>query len=247
MRYIILILSLLGLLLTACSDKNNTESSEDSKVAIKEVAIPEDICGIITKKTIFYYFNIDESAIELELKEEISKSNAQYSKCGYEWKKHNYEELNKIYTDYLIQSTMSGEVNISEISKLESPSNTVQIGAFRIAKNLDEAKTDFKNQHRIPTEEDMEVLRKEIDKNEEGNLSSEEKSIGKKLSENIASNLKFTPVEGIGDEAFYSHLDKSLDIRYDKMSFKVYIDTYLTMDENIEIAKKIAQEFLDSL
>jgi len=78
-------------------------------------------------------------------------------------------------------------------------------------------------------------------------LSENSKKTGKKLTGGIASSLKFTKVDGIGDQAFYDHLDKSLDVRFGTIAFSLTISTEEGLEKDIEVPKKLVKEVWDKL
>lgn len=248
MRYSIFGLCILASFLISCGGDTPSSSSEGKSgvVKAKNASIPDNICGLVTKEMIFGWFDVDEA--ELEAEEDLSSYSPEYSKCGYTWKKENYEELTQKYMEYMMAGAAGGKVDIAEVARLESPSNSILVGGFKEYESAESAKSRFKDLHRVPTREDLEKLKQEFDEEAEAeNLNETQKEIGTELGGGIAATMKFTPVAGIGEEAFYSELDKSLDVRYGAITFKVYVDTELGHEENIVIAKEIAGTVLEKL
>lgn len=248
MRYSIFGLCILASFLISCGGDASSASSEGKSGAVKarNVSIPDDICGLVTKEMIFGWFDVDEAELEAEV--DLSSYSPEYSKCGYTWKKENYEELTEKYMEYMMAGVTGGKVDIAEAARLESPSNSILVGGFKKYESAESAKSSFKNLHRVPSKEDLEKLKQEFDKKAETeNLNERQKEIGTELGGGIAAAMKFTPVSGVGEEAFYSELDKSLDVRYGAITFKVYVDTELGHEENIVIAKEIAGTVLEKL
>ncbi|WP_107039034.1 hypothetical protein [Brumimicrobium mesophilum] len=140
------------------------------------------------------------------------------------------------------------ELTLSDITSLESPMNLVKGGHIIEYENIVRAVNDFNNSHKVPSEADLKLLQKEIDKkSKEEELDEKAIEIGRKLTSGIADNLKFTKVDGIGDAAYIDHLAKSLDVRFGTFSFAITMDTELDLVANIKIAKKIANEVLGKL
>src|SRR5699024_6098704 len=124
MKNLSVILSLLMLFLYACGGDASSSGTADksSSAKIKDLSIPDDNCVFVTKGMIQQWFDVDESELEEEV--DAISSSPEYSKCGYTWKKENYDELIEKYMEYMLSSTSSGEMDISDISKLESPMNS---------------------------------------------------------------------------------------------------------------------------
>jgi hypothetical protein len=152
------------------------------------------------------------------------------------------------YMMHGVQKKEGPKPKISDITKLESPFGTIMIGNFEQYEDLQKALDRFTQLHKVPSKEDMAALNKEIDKKfkEEG-IEDNSKKVGKELVGGIAGGLKFTEIGGIAGQAYFDHLDRSLDVRFGTFTFSVVIDSELDFDENIEIAKKIAQEVWDKL
>lgn len=256
MKYLITAFASIAFIFSSCNTEGDSSSDKATSSSFsKNIDLDQDICKLITKEMVVSYFDVQKE--ELELKDDINKSNNAYSSCGYAWKKENYEELKEKRTDMMMAYAMKGvkknddntkEVTMSDIMKLDSPLSLIKIEKLKKYEELDKAVRSFENSHKVPTKKDMKKLHKEIDKkgDQEG-LDEKSKDMGKKLTGGIASNLKFTKVDGIGDQAFFDHLDKSLDVRFGLYTFSLIIDTELSLETNIDIAKKIAQEVWDKL
>lgn len=257
MKHSIIIIILTSLLLISCDAKENTAVDKFGNTVkssfSKKITLPLNPCDYITRSMIMAHLDVDEASLELD--EDYLEPESAYAKCGYKWKKSDYDELSKIHQDVMmehmmhkIQKNKGPQPKMSDITKLESPFGTVKVGNFKQYKNLQQALDRFTQAHTVPSKEDMATLNKEIDKKlkEEGFTESSQKA-GKELVGGIAGGLKFTKIDGIADQAYFDHLDRSLDVRYGTFAFKVVIDTELSFDENIAIAKKIAQEVWDKL
>ncbi|HLV41222.1 MAG TPA: hypothetical protein VKY37_02995 [Brumimicrobium sp.] len=258
MKYFISILTALTVfVLGACSSDESTVVGKDGKVVTskytKKITMPLHPCEHISREMLVNLFDVEES--ELELNEDFLDPESYYAKCGYRWKKPNFEELEEKHRNAMMDYMMKGvskkegaKTSLSDVMKLESPYGSVSIGHFKQYDKMKSAVNQFTQLHRVPTKDDMAHLNKEIDKEfDEKKLDENSKKLGKELSGGIASNMKFTEIDGIGDQAFFDHLDKSLDVRFGTFSFKVYIDSSQDFDSNVEIAKKIAQEVWDKL
>lgn len=252
MRYLILILASTTFFFTSCNNEGGNENSNSSAKYSKTIDLPLNTCDYINEETVLSRFDVKRE--ELEFKDDNNEKSSSYSKCGYLWKKTNYEELSAKRREMLMAYAMKGvkknniEVKMSDVMKLESPSNMLKVGHFKEYDNEKSAVSRFDNSHQVPTKKDIKKLHDEIDKQgSESGLDEKSKDMGKKLTSGIGGSLKFTEVNGIGDKAYFDHLDKSLDVRFGKYSFSVFIDTENDFDTNIEMAKEIAQEVWDNL
>lgn len=216
----------------------------------KDITLPLNPCDYISRSMILSRFKVTSE--ELELKEEnvYINTNNNYSKCGYTWKKSNYEELqnrlSEAMLDYATQREvkkgMNNEMEFSKINQLESPNNSVQIGYFKEYKNSNQAKKDFENAHKVPSAKEIKMVYREFDKK-----SIQSKRIGHALSSDLVNNMKFTRVDKVGDAAFYDHLNQSLNVRFGTISFSVFIESESGFDTNIQLAKELALEVWNKL
>ncbi len=212
--------------------------------------LPENLCGLITVEMIMDNFDVQKLDLDLE---------DDYSKCGYSWKKNNFEQLRdqqiEAVFDYAkresgLTSKKGADTELSKVVNIESPYNTVQVGNFKKYKNLQEAVDQFTKYHQVPDKEEMNRLYNEMKKqiakeNAKNGLDANE--IEEKLKFTYAKTLDFQTIDGVGDQAFYDYLDKSLDVRYGIISFKVYLDSEKDFETSIEIAKDLANAVWDKL
>lgn len=259
MKHYALLIASISLLFSSCGSGGTTAVDKDGNIVAssytKKVDLPVNPCEYITRKMVIAHFDVTEE--DLELDENFSKINNSSAVCGYKWRKSNHEELEEIQRNVMLDYAMQGvtkregsegKIKISDLTKLESPNSIVQIGMFEQYDKMQTAVDRFIQLHRVPTKEDMAVLNKEIDKEfKKKGLDEKSKNMGKGLSGGIASSMKFTEITGVGDQAFFDHLNKSLDVRFGTLTFKVIIDSELSFDENVEIAIKIAKEVWDKL
>lgn len=254
MKNVILITLFATLLLTSCRlDKNSALDHKGNVVTTqftKEITLPENLCGLITIDMIMAHFEVQKNELDLE---------DDFSQCGYSWKKANFEELREQQINTVFSITQNGsEISSEEDDKFnttmsdviisESPYNTIQVGNFEKHDNLQEAVNRFTMLHRVPTKEEMNRLYNEMKKQiAKEHLNNEAIDTDRVLALGVPKNMKFEKIDGIGDQAFYDYLDKSLDVRYGKISFKVYIDSEKDIDTNIKIAKELAEAVWEKL
>ena len=258
MKYFIVIFTASIFCLSSCGGDGNSGTDVNGKSSSKfskRIDLPINTCDFITKEMVLSHFDVKTG--ELDLKDNNDKKSSTYSRCGYQWKKSNYEEIQKKKFEIIRNYSSAGKkadggnekkAGLSDLMNLESPNSKLLIGDFKDFENNEEASKAFKRSHHVPSKEDVKKLHKEIDKKgEEEGLDEESKELGKNLTGSIASNLKFTEINGVGDEAYYDHLDKSLDVRFGTLTFSVYIDSENDFKTNMEIAKKIAKEVWEKL
>lgn len=233
----------LGMLLhTSCSN-DNSNTGDSAKTKSVKITVPEDICSLINMEMIQHYFDVVETDLEMVLDLENYE---EYATCGYKWEKSNFEELKELRLEKMMamsfQKEGEGKASVSDILELESPYSLVYVGKFKTYKDAKNAKDRFVQSHKVPTKEDMEHLKKEINKSEE--LTEDQKEMGNDFSGEIGSNLEFKKIVGVGDIAFYDYLNKSVDVLLSDISFSVLIDSEKPLEENIDIAKNIAVEVI---
>lgn len=87
-----------------------------------------------------------------------------------------------------------------------------------------------------------EAINKELEKS---GADPKTKNTSKSISNSIIPELKFTPVEGIGDAAIWSHLHSSLIVLKGRTKFTVFVDVSDNHQEDVDLAKKLAKIILD--
>lgn len=236
MKSTILITLLSLLLLFSCRREINKSKAESGNGKFykntAEIELPENMCGLISVEEITSHFEVQK--VDLDVEDDNSK-------CGYSWKKSNFEKLREqqIKTIYNFAKDESGlkldeerisNTTLSDIVESKSPYNTVQVGDFTKYNNLPKAIDYFTRIHKTPTKEEIKRLKRKIEK---------EHPNGKVFE--INRKMKFKKITGIGDQAYYNYSDMSLDIRFGILSFRIYIDSEKDLKTNIQIAKKLAK------
>ncbi|PKR79745.1 hypothetical protein CW751_13550 [Brumimicrobium salinarum] len=255
MKILILLLSIV-FIFYSCTNNNVAEDSDGNKVTTtytKKVNLPVNPCDYISRETVTSYFDVKST--DLELNEDFTDPHSKYAKCGFKWKKNNFEELSKVHQDammsYMMKSAKKDQgpkPKLSDITKLESPYAKLMVGEFKAYEDFQKAVKRFDLLHKVPSKNDIEALNKSIDEElDKQDLKAETKKQGKSVVGGIAESLKFTKVEGVGDRAYYDHLDRALNVRFGIYTFSVGIDSDLSFDENIEIAKKVALNVWNNL
>lgn len=257
MKRFIYILSATSLILCACnsgkqSNKEGNKEEASTSQFSKSITLPDDPCKFITKEMVTSNYNV--TADQLEETGNDMDGYSQYETCTYSWKKKKYDSLQNKQIDMAMSAAMGSKkkggkkASIGDMMSVESPYNTLGVGKFRQYDDVKSAIFQFKNLHHIPSKEDMEKLKKEFDKEAaKKGLNEDQKKMGHGLSKGIHSNLKFSKVEGIGDEAYYDYLDKSLDVRFGKVTFSLIISTEDGYKKDIEVAKKLVKKVWSQL
>lgn len=250
MKRLIYILPAIGFLFFSCNSGENTAVDKDGNTVTsefgKDYKLPENPCDFLSEEMVTSNYNV--TADKLKLKDKNGEGYSRHETCFYTWEKKNFEELTAKRSEVMMSAMMGGRdgkkpASTGDVLKTEDPVNRLGVGRFRKYDNAEAAKTQFINLHRVPTKKDMAKLDEEFKKaaDKEG-LSEDSKEAGTKLTEGIGSNLSFTEVFGIGDQAFYDHLDKRLDIRFGTLSFSIIISTEDGFDRDMEVAKELAHE-----
>lgn len=238
----------------SCDVQNGNTNKSANVLTSQAMELPNEICDLISREMISSHFMVNNDIVKLI--DETDEMNTMTSKCGFQWKKSNFEQIQdkrieklKAYSHaYARAMEEEGESTIYKLSQFESAYNTVQIGDFQKFKNERVAINYFENTHKILTAEELNQVNQVInDKMDDSEITEQQREVGNELTKSIARNMEFTPIYGIGDQAFYDHLDRSLDVRYGTIAFSVYIDTEYGFETNIRIAKEIAQEVWESL
>lgn len=106
--------------------------------------------------------------------------------------------------------------------------------------------TYFRNAHRTPTAEEKSELQQRMKtKMEEKGLTSSQKGAGTTLTAALSEQILFTNVEGLGDAAAWDHMDHSLVILVGRVRFKVFVEISGNVEDNQELAIKLAKKILE--
>lgn len=234
------------LLFFGCSSKNDSavEYFARNKDAVTEDKdLPDEVCGLLTKELIANYFDIDEG--ELEFEDKYVGTN--YHQCGFKWEKSNFEELKdsqrKAFKMFIKSSTTSlennelNELSLSDVLMMESPYAFVQVGQFNKFKSVIEAETVFSTLYDKPNGEEVLLLNKAFFSKE---FNLENLEIDHYRFNKLIEEFKFKEIKGVGDQAYYDMINKSVNVRFGTLTFRVYIDSEFDISTNIEIGKSIA-------
>lgn len=221
MKYSLFLLTAAFLFLTSCN--KNSESSN----FYKNVDLSANPCSYITKQMILCHFGVSTS--KLELKNVNTQSDNNKSQCGYFWEKSDVEE------------TQSGNNHSA------STSNHIKIGNFRKYNDEIAAVRDFKRNYWISSNEHTTERNSDMNSRNHSILDESFRTMHDGLQREYNTDFKLTEVFGVGDQAFYDHLNKSLDVRFGTFSFSVFIETEYDTETNILIAKKLAREVWEKL
>jgi len=161
-------LPVVGILFYSCNSGGSSAVDKDGNTVTseftKDIDLPENPCELITKSMVTS--NYDVTADKLELKDDNSEGHSKYERCSYTWKKKNYKELKEKRTDIIMNSMSatkkkgSKKTSMSDLMKMESPVNQVEVGQFRKFEDMQSALTQFTNFHRVPTKKDVKKLNK---------------------------------------------------------------------------------------
>lgn len=85
------------------------------------------------------------------------------------------------------------------------------------------------------------AINKELEKN---GVDSKTKGTSESITKSIIPDLKFTPVEDIGDAAVWSYSDNRLIVLKGRVKFRVIVDISDNHQEDVDLAKKLARIIL---
>ena len=216
MKYSFILLTATFLFFTSCN-KNSGNSD-----LYKDIKLSENPCDYITKQMILCHFGISKS--KLELKDVKTQSNTDKSQCGYYWEKSTTDKA------------QVGD-NHSTTSR-----NHIKIGNFRKYNDKVTASRDFKRNYWISSNENITEKGSNSKGRSHSILDQSANKMYNELQKDYNTDFKLTEVYGIGDQAFYDHLNKSLDVRFGTFSFSIFIETEFDTETNILIAKKLVRE-----
>ena len=228
MKNLILIITVIVLSFTSCNKSNNSDNSQFSKSISKSISP----CDYIDKQMIVCHFGMSKT--KLKFQDLNNESNSIAIQCGYSWKKSNNNDGNHVRKTFHTNQ--------------KSKNNYIKIGNFRTYADIISAASDFKKIYWVTSNENVKMAGIALNNNESYDALNE------KLNNSIddfqgrsKSGLRLTEVNGVGDQAFYDHLNKSLDVRFGTLSFSVFIETEMDTETNILIAKKLALEVWEKL
>lgn len=246
-------LIILCLLFFGCSSKNEVVIKPDyldGNTETESKNIPKDVCDLLAKDLILRYFDVHGSQLELE--EKYAGTN--YHQCGFKWEKPNFEELKdrqREALDILMHDVAAyddkdytWELSISDVLMMESPYAFVQVGQFTKFKNVKEAESVFSILYDKPDGDEILRLNNAIFTKEFG---LENLDIDQSNFKSLIEEFKFKKIKGIGDQAYYDMINKSINVRFGTLAFRVYIDSEFDISTNIEIGKSIALHVWEKL
>jgi len=225
MKNLILIITVIVLSFTSCNKSNNSDNSQFSKSISKSISP----CDYIDKQMIVCHFGMSNTKLKFQdLNNESSNITAQ---CGYSWKKSNINDAGNTFQ-----------------TNRKSKNNHIKIGNFRTYDDIISAASDFKKTYWVTSNENVKKGGIALNNEESRDVLNEKlKNLSDNFQVTSKGGLKLTEVYGVGDQAFYDHQNKSLDVRFGTLSFSVFIETEMDTETNILIAKKLALEVWEKL
>lgn len=206
-----------------------------------------DPCLMISEDLVLEFFDVDRTLLQQESRLGGDSEISRYSYCIYNWSKPNADEINKANQERMMAAIFDSDISVTEAAmQAVSPSYQVGVASLHLFDDEEQAVNLFTMNHQIPTEEAMEEFRVELDQQlTDEEVADDSREIAGDLSEGIASKIKFTSVEEIGDLAVWDHLDKRLVVLAGRYQFGVTLDYYESPEENIELAKRIAARLME--
>ncbi len=237
------------MILSSCGNGSNgsaeAQTSSYQFSNFEELAL--DPCQIIHEDLVLEFFDVDPSNIQQDSYVIGGSTISHYSYCNYEWSKPNADEINRANRERMMAAMNDPDISVTDAAmQTISPVYRIGIASLRLFDNEEQAFNRFTMSHQMPTDEAMDEFRAELDQQlTDEEVSEDSRELAGVLSEGIASAIKFTSVDGVGDLAVWDHLDKRLVVLAGRYQFGVNLDYYVTPEENIELARSIALRLME--
>jgi hypothetical protein len=222
------------------------ESSEVSLSDFEERA--KNPCNFIDEAMVTKHFDV--SAEDLEKDEYVKEKLSWMDHCTYKWEKEDIDAINKRNQKIIMDAMKSGDTKnaVKAGMSVEQTHKFVGVTNLKLYDDIDKATKYFENSHKKPSQEDLEKLNEEFNKQaDKKGLSEKQKEVGKDLGGGISDNLKFKKIEGLGDYAYWDDLGSKVDVLIGKIQFGVKIHTGEGVEKDIEMGTLIAKEIISKL
>jgi hypothetical protein len=122
-------------------------------------------------------------------------------------------------------------------------SNLIGIGGLSIYKDdVKDPKAKFLNTYRTPTEAEKAYYQKALqDTMEAKGMTESQQRAGQSLGATLADNVKYMPIDGIGDAAAWDVMESALVILVSRAKFRVIVDISDDPAVNLDLAKRLAR------
>ena len=220
---------------TSCKDNkegsenleaSNTTTTSDNTACFEQYKT--DLMKMLTKEEIQSVYKGDMS--EAKLKSNIRDKYSSSADYKYIWDgdPNRTERIMANGSDY---GPMNYRIGVGDLD-FYSDDNEYVIQGFKSTYDLTDAEKA----------KAKEAINKELEKS---GVDTKTINTSKSITKSIIPELKFTPVEGIGDAAVWGHLHSGLIVLKGRATFTVFVDVSDNHEEDVALAKKLAQIILD--
>ena len=149
---------------------------------------------------------------------------------------------------YSWPSSMKQKINMPGGKTMEI-AKEAEIRLTGIVEYAADAKTEFERTHRTPTAEELKRLDAAVDKKlgeaeAEGKVNASGREVGKSLANSAMSGIRYSEVEGVGDQARWESKSSQLSVLVDSLKFDLVVAVGDDASENLEGAKVLAKAVL---
>lgn len=236
----IIFFCLLSLVVVACggasTDEKNATSDANSggESCLTKVAKDNTIESLISMTDVASLINTNADLIEYE---ESKSSSAKYSTVQFKWKPEE-ERLMRIVV----------KAGDREIVSENPVKNQVNVGNVEVIKSDDPAKY-FRMTYGPQTDEEKTKAKERIDRASESSDKFDKQSA--ETIKKMVDQRRVNVVENIGDQAYWNTNAVSgveylsLRVLHKNVMFKVTTDVSSKTEEDLKLAKKVAQTIVD--
>lgn len=205
---------------------NTTATTSDNTTCFEQYKT--DLMKMLTKDEIQSVYQGDMS--EAKLKSNIRDKYSPTADYKYLWD-GDPDRTERIMANGSDYGPMSYRIGVGDLDFYNENTKFV-IKRFQSTYDLTDAKKAAAK----------EAINKELEKS---GVDTKTKNTSKSIANSIIPELKFTPVEGIGDAAVWDHLHSGLIVLKGRTRFTVKVDVSDDHQEDVALAKKLAQIILD--
>lgn len=183
---------------------------------------------LLTKADISKQYPVDFSKAEKEY--DTTNTPSSYEEMVYSWPSKRTRTMEVLGRKYTLP--VDNKIGMGSI-RFFSEDEKYPINRFTSMYDLSDTEK----------EKAKESIDKEVDKKEQ--LDKQSKKTAKKLTGSILSNMKFSPVEGVGDAAVWDYMESSLIVLKGRTRFTVIVDVGTNHQEEVNLAKKLAKSIME--
>lgn len=182
---------------------------------------------LLTKADISKQYPIDFAKAEKEY--DTTNTSPSYEEMVYSWPSERTRTLEVMGNQYTLP--VDNKIGVGSI-RFFSEDEKFPLKRFKSMYDLSD----------VEKENAQKSIAKEVDKH--GELDKPSKKTAKKLTGSILSNMKFTPVNGVGDAAVWDYMESGLIVLKGRTRFTVFVDVGTDHKKDVALAKELAKSIL---